>query len=224
MIANATADRQSTDPFKILVDQTLNWVIDLGIHGFGPLPGAIQVAKEQLAVSKTPEAAIDGIIFWRTAQAGGTGFCTGLGGIPALPLMVPASLVTSYALGANTAAAIAHLRGHNLESESVRSFILLCLMGQAAEEILRNASIRLGQEVGSAFVQRISPRAIAAINQRVGFGLLTKTGERGLVNLNKVILPMFGGVVGGCFDAAYVYTCGHTAKSLFPLLKPAEGF
>lgn len=222
MITNPT--NNPTDPFRTLVDQTLNWVIDLGINGFGPLPSAIQVAKDQLAVSQTPEAAIDGIIFWRTIQAGGTGFCTGLGGIPSLPLMIPASLVTSYALGANTAAAIAHLRGYDLDRDSVRSFILLCLMGQAAEEILRNASIRLGQEVGAAVVQRISPRAIAAINQRAGFSLLAKTGERGLVNLNKLILPMFGGVVGGCFDAAYVYTCGYTAKSLFPLPTPAEGF
>lgn len=47
------------------------------------------------------------------------------------------------------------------------------------------------------------------INQAVGFRLLTKAGEKGIINLTKLV-PVVGGVVGGTFDAV---TCRITAKA-----------
>ena len=44
--------------------------------------------------------------------------------------------------------------------------------------------------------------------------LLTKTGEKGLLNLTKAI-PFVGGMISGLFDAATCHLVGKTAKKVF---------
>ena len=59
------------------------------------------------------------------------------------------------------------------------------------------------------------PRAILRkINQQVGFRLVTKFGQKGLVNVVKM-MPLVGGVVGGVFDTGMTLTIGNIAKKVF---------
>ncbi len=94
-----------------LVQTTLQWIADAGINGLGVLPSAEQVAADHLSKAASVEDAINSVIAWRTTYAAGTGFISGLGGVMAMPLTIPAGLAASYALGANTAATVAYLRG-----------------------------------------------------------------------------------------------------------------
>lgn len=41
------------------------------------------------------------------------------------------------------------------------------------------------------------------INQRIGFRFITKFGEKGIINLGKMV-PLVGGVVGGGMDVASI--------------------
>lgn len=52
------------------------------------------------------------------------------------------------------------------------------------------------------------------INKKVGFRVITKAGEKGTVNLMKVV-PIVGGVVGAGFDGVFINSCGKTAKIIF---------
>jgi hypothetical protein len=196
------------------VAKTLDWIGDVGINGLGFLPSAQNVAEHHRKSSKTTEEAIDSVIAWRTAYAGGTGFITGLGGIATLPIAIPASLASSYALGANTAAAIAILRGYNEKSDQVRTFVLLSLVGEGATEIIKTAGISVGTKVTQNLIRQIPGKVLIEINKKVGFRLLTKAGEKGVVNLMKFV-PLVGGVVGAGFDSTFVNRCGKTAKGLF---------
>jgi len=54
------------------------------------------------------------------------------------------------------------------------------------------------------------------INKKIGFRLITKAGEKGVVNLMKMV-PLVGGIVGGTFDGLLVNVCGKTAKKVFVL-------
>ena len=45
-------------------------------------------------------------------------------------------------------------------------------------------------------LKKIPGKALVAINQRIGYRLITKFGEKGIINLGKAI-PLIGGVVGG---------------------------
>jgi EcsC protein family len=197
-----------------LIQTTLEWIADAGINGLGILPSAKQVAEDHLSKSASVEEAINSVIAWRTTYAAGTGFIAGLGGIAAMPITIPAGVATSYALAANTVATIAYLRGYDIHSEQVKTMILLCLIGEAGEEILKNAGIAIGTKMCQNLIKQIPGKVLIEINKKIGFRLITKAGEKGAVNLMKMV-PLVGGVVGGTFDGIFVNSCGKTAKKLF---------
>lgn len=194
--------------------QLIQWIVDAGIQGFGILPSAEQVAADFLEHNESVEDAIESLVAWRTTHAAGTGFLTGLGGLVTLPITIPASLAASYALGANSAAAIAIMRGYDVHSEQVKTMILLCLIGEAGLEVLRAAGIVIGKKALANVMKQVPGKVLIEINKKVGFRLITKAGEKGVVNLVKLI-PIAGGVVGAAFDGAFVNACGQTAKKVF---------
>jgi hypothetical protein len=196
------------------IQSALNWIIEAGVNGFGVLPGARKVAEDHFRRADDPETAIESIIGWRTAYAAGSGFVTGVGGVAAMPITIPASFVASYALGANTAASVAHVRGYDIDTEQVRTLILMCLIGESAEQILKNAGIAVGTKVTKNLLQQIPGKSFIEINKRIGFRLITKAGEKGVVNVAKMV-PLVGGVVGAGFDATFVNKCGRFAQRLF---------
>lgn len=209
-----TTSASPEDNDRNIVQSTLNWIVEAGINGFGVLPGARKVANDHLKDAVDLDSAIESIINWRTAYAAGSGFVTGVGGIAAMPVTIPAGLLASYALGANTAAATAYVRGYDVDTEQVRTLILLCLIGESAEQVLKNAGIAIGTKLTKAILQRIPGKVFIEINKRVGFRLITKAGEKGVVNVAKMV-PLVGGVVGAGFDGYYVNSCGRAAQALF---------
>lgn len=209
-MTSSAADNDNNNP----IQATLEWIADAGINGFGVLPSAKKVAEDHRSKTACVEDAIDSIIAWRTAYGAGTGFVAGLGGIAAMPITIPAGLAVSYAIGANASAAIAYLRGYDIHSEQVRTMVLLCLIGEAGEEILKGAGIIVGTKVCQNLIKQIPGKVLIEINKKIGFRLITKAGEKGVVNLMKMV-PLVGGVVGGTFDGLFVNTCGKTAKIMF---------
>lgn len=204
------------------VQRILKWILDVGIDGFGFLPRAEKVAADHLKSTTNVEDAIESIITWRTAQAASTGFVTGLGGLATMPITIPAGLAACYALGANTAAAIAHLRGYDIHSEQVRTIVLLCLIGEAGEQILKAAGIKIGNKLFEKLLSQIPGKVLIEINKKVGFRLITKAGEKGVVNIMKMV-PLAGGIIGGTFDGWFVNSCGQIAKKVFVSVKSYKG-
>jgi len=111
-------------------------------------------------------------------------------------------------------AAIAHMGGHDVHEDKVRTLAFACLCGDAAKDVLKGVGIRLGNKLGEKFVQSISAETIRAINRAVGFRLLTKFGETGLINLGKAI-PIIGGTVSAVFDGFATNTVGNVARDVF---------
>jgi len=63
-------------------------------------------------------------------------------------------------------------------------------------------------------IERIPGKLLVEINKKIGFRLLTKAGEKGFVNLAKMV-PGIGGVIGGSFDASMCIAVGKIAKNAF---------
>ena len=175
--------RITPDPDESAVSKLLNWLVDVGINGFGFLPSAQDVAEKYLAKSNSREDAINAIINRRCFQAAGTGFVTGLGGMAVLPLALPASLATSYALAANSIAAIAYLRGYDIDSGRVRSMVLLCLLGRSAERVLKTAGVQVTKKLTQQAVKAIPNRVLVEVNRRVGFAGVQPQSIHRLKNL-----------------------------------------
>jgi hypothetical protein len=191
-------------------------LVDYGIDGVGPLCPAGQLADQYLndpAYSSLDER-VDALIRWEASKNFGAGFIAGLGGIVVLPVAIPAALGASWIIQARMCGAIAAMYGYDLRSDRVRTLILLSLLGDAGKEILKETGVRLGKRIGLALIDRIPGRVLIEINKRVGFRLLTKAGERGIVNLAKLV-PGLGGLMGGGFDAATCIAVGRIAKASF---------
>ena len=196
------------------VQKILHWILDAGINGLGIIiTPAKELAEEYLEKEDNTEDAINSLIAWRSTYAAGSGFITGMGGFASLPLGISAGLAYSYVLAANTVAAIAYLRGYDINSEAVKTMILLCLIGEVGVDILEQAGIKIGTKVFQNLINQIPGRVLIEINKKVGFRLITKAGEKGVINLMKIV-PLVGGVVSGAVDSQFVNSCAKTAKRM----------
>ncbi len=119
------------------------------------------------------------------------------------------------------AAAIAHMGGYDVRDDRVKTFCYVCLCGESASKVLRAAGITIGKKLTEQMVRRLSFETIKKINQAVGFRMITKFGQTGLVNLGKGV-PLAGGLVGGAFDGATSYAVGKAAKRTFIEAREAQ--
>jgi hypothetical protein len=196
----------------------INWIADKGINGAPLLSSAGALAQEYQRDSSFPGNGerIDSLINWETTKNFTTGFITGLGGLITLPVAVPSALGASWLIQARMAGAVARISGYDLESDRVRTFVIACLLGGACKDIMKDVGVRVCNGMARAAIQKIPSQVLIEINKKVGFRLLTKAGEKGALNLMKMV-PVAGGLVCGTFDAAACRVVGKQAKRLFYL-------
>ena len=87
-------------------------------------------------------------------------------------------------------------------------------MEKAAGDIVKITGIKLGTKLTEQVIKQVTGEVLKSINKKVGFRLVTKFGEKGIINLGKMI-PIAGGVVGGTFDATSTYVIGKIARTTF---------
>jgi hypothetical protein len=192
-------------------------------EGVGPLTGAREYAQSREKILGDSEAVIRRIVRETMAQAGMAGFVTGLGGFITLPIAVPANIAGQAVLNARMVAAIAHLRGWDLDDEVVRHSILVVVAGESPNQVLRQFGVRLGQQLTATAIKRIPITLIRQINKRVGFMLLAKYGtKRSLVTLAKGI-PVAGAAIGSAVDATFTRTVASLAKHSFTPVFGSQG-
>ena len=111
-------------------------------------------------------------------------------------------------------AAIAEIHGHDSKDDQVQTAILLCMLGTAMEDVVKQAGVTLGGKAAIEGLKKVPGRVLVEINKRIGFRLVTKVGEKGVVNLAKLV-PLVGGAVGGTFDGTTCYVVGQAADRAF---------
>lgn len=183
----------------------------------GVLPGertVIELAEDYLADSSSIEKAIDNLIGYQTVLCGTNGFIAGLGGLLVLPVTIPANIASVIYVQLRMITAIAYINGYDIYSDQVRTIAFACLTGSSAINILKNVGIKISEKMAVNALKRVPGVIFAKINQQVGFRLVTKFGQKGLVNVVKM-MPLVGGVVGGVFDTGMTLTIGNIAKKVF---------
>ena len=183
----------------------------------GVLPGEKSIeelAEDYLAKTSSREKAIDKLIGYQTVLCGTNGFITGLGGLLVLPVAIPANVAGVIYVQLRMIAAIAHINGYDIYSDQVRTIAYACLTGSSAANILKNVGIKISEKMAVNALKRVPGAILIKINQQVGFRLVTKFGQKGLVNVIKM-MPLIGGVVGGVFDTGMTLTIGNIAKKVF---------
>lgn len=131
-----------------------------------------------------------------------------------MPITLPANITSVIFVQVRMIAAIAYLGGHDLKDDRVKAMVYACLTGNAAKDILKDIGIVVGRKLTESAIKGISAKTITKINQAVGFRLLTKFGEKGVINLGKAI-PLVGGIVGATFDSVTTNMIGNIARDTF---------
>ncbi|WP_308617208.1 EcsC family protein [Massilia arenae] len=160
------------------------------------------------------EDRVNSLIRWQNTKAGTSGFLSGLGGVMLMPVTIPANISSVMYVQVRMIAAIAKMGGHDLKDDRVKTLVYACLCGNAAKDIVKDVGIKIGTRLTEQAIKSISKEVIVKINQAVGFRLVTKFGEKGLINLGKAI-PLFGGIVGATFDSVATNAIGNIARETF---------
>ena len=192
----------------------LDWAYNKAVCGVPGLDSAQELAESYLSSDGVLHDKVNLLIRWQITKAGTSGFLTGLGGIITMPITVPANIASVMYVQIRMIAAIAHMGGHDLRNDKVKTLVYLCLAGNAAADVLKDIGIVVGNKLTTQAIKSISGKTISAINQRVGFRLLTKFGQKGVINLGKTI-PLVGGIIGGTVDSIATNTIGNIARDTF---------
>jgi hypothetical protein len=192
----------------------VNKILSVGVNGLGPYKSAAEIAEEALSAHGDPEVAIKRLIATHRRWVGSSGFATGFGGLVALPVSMTTDVTVFYMLCARMSAAIAILRGYDIESEEVRSAVLVSLLGANAAAVLSRFGVGVGRKTAMSSLRRMPARTLIAINRKVGYRLITKFGTKGSINLVKGI-PLVGGGVGAGVNVVGLNQIARYAKVTF---------
>ncbi|MDA5560577.1 EcsC family protein [Exiguobacterium sp. MMG028] len=165
------------------------------------------------------EQGIDKLITIQLAKCGTSGFLTGLGGLITLPVAVPANISSVLFIQMRMIASIAVMRGYDVKDDQVRTFVYASLTGKAATDIIKQAGVQVGQKLAVNMIKKLPFEVIKKINKAVGFRLMTKFGQKGVINMGKMV-PLVRGVIGGTYDATTTKMIANAAKDIFVELTP----
>ncbi len=182
------------------------------------IPKVSRSVDEMVAdyVSKTdsPEQAAKALAKCQVMKCGTSGFVTGLGGLITLPVAIPANIGSVTYVQLRMIACIAKLGGYDLKSDQVQTMVYMCLTGTSAADVLKQAGVKTGTKTLEAAIKKIPGQVLTKINQRMGFRFITKFGEKGVINLGKIV-PVVGGIIGGGVDVASTSVIAKNAIEMF---------
>ncbi|WP_165170180.1 EcsC family protein [Adlercreutzia sp. ZJ242] len=173
-----------------------------------------KLADDYLSKHESPEKAAKALVKSQIAKCAASGFITGLGGYITLPVAIPANIGSVAYVQMRMIAAIARIGGYDVESDQVQTMIYMCLTGAAVTDVARELGIKVGKKSLEAAIKKIPGAALVKINQKIGFRFITKFGEKGIVNLGKMI-PLAGGVIGGGVDVLSTSVIAKNAIRMF---------
>ena len=192
----------------------LRRVLEMAIDGLGWLPSAKAAASRQMQRhGGAHDGAIDGVVDFHVRLASAQGFATNLGGLAALPVTLPANVAGVAVVQVRMVAAIAHLRGYDLDDNRVRTAMVMCLLGgeQVAKRIVQGKLPTSPLAIATA--PMFDPELDQRVSEEVLTDLLARIGGKNLALSITRRVPLLGGGVGAVMDGVATHEIGRYAKS-----------
>lgn len=177
-------------------------------------PPLTEFAGKYLKKGASVEQAAMKLISSQVAKSTASGFITGLGGIFTIPVALPANLATVLYFQLRMIAGVAYLAGYDVHSPQVKSLSYVCLAGLTVEQLLKNTGIKIGTRITKSVAAKLPGKVTATINQKVGYRLFTKFGNRSALSVSKAV-PILGGVISGGIDLMETQLMAERAFNLF---------
>jgi hypothetical protein len=188
------------------------------INGAGPLPPAAVAADRQLVEQNGDlERAIHEVIENHVRLAGAQGFATNIGGLVTAAFLIPANIAGLALIQSREVAAIAHLRGYDLEDQRVRNAILACMLGEDPVKSLVRKKHLPSTPMGIATAPTHDPHLNRIVANEVASELLTKVAGKRVATAVGRRVPVVGGMFGAGLDAYTTWEIGRYAdRELLP--------
>lgn len=194
--------------------KVLDWAYDKAVNGIAGADSAQDMAMSYMKKGSNTVDCVNALIRTQNAKACVSGFVLGLGGGITLPVTLPVSITSVMFIQIRMIAAIAYMGGHCLHEENVRSFVYLCLCGNAAKDVLKEAGIRVGMSMAQRGINTLSGEMLKSVNQAVGARIIARMGRHSGLHFLKLV-PLTGGVIGGVFDGVSTNIIGNIAREAF---------
>lgn len=195
--------------------QMLDKLYEMSLQGLPKVSPTIDIlADDYLLRNKDTESAARSFIKNQITKCTVSGFLTGLGGIITLPVAIPANVSSVLYVQMRMIACLAYMGGYDTNSDQVQTLVYACLAGVSIDQILKQAGVKFGVKFGNAMVKKIPGAVLTKINQKVGFRFITKFGEKGIINLGKMV-PAVGGFISGGFDFVETKAIANRAYKMF---------
>lgn len=184
------------------------------IHGVGPLaPAAVAAQRRLQDAGGHRRRALNAIVDDHVRYAGAQGMLTSVGGAFTAVVTVPTNITGLALIQARMVAAIAHLRGYDLDDPRVQDAVLACLLGeQRVDALVRDQKIP-APPMALATAPAHDPDTHRVLAAEVTAELVAKvTGKRAAVAVTRKV-PIVGGVVGMGVDGFATWRIGDYARS-----------
>lgn len=182
------------------------------------IPGSKSVealAQEYLSnCGGKKEQAAEQLIRMQVTKCTTTGFLTGLGGLITLPATITADIGSSMYVQIRMIAAIAVMGGYSLQDDVVKSMVFATLLKVEVGNLLKQVGVKTANRASLQLLKKLPGTVLTKINQKLGFRFLTKFGQKGVINLVKVV-PVAGGVVNGGLNLVETKAIGKRAMKVF---------
>jgi len=178
-----------------LLDKCYSWAM----NGLPGSKSCEEMAAEYLNKYQDLATAAKKMIDMQITKCTTSGFVTGLGGLITLPVAIPANIASVIYVQMRMIAALAVMGGYNLNDDEVQTMVYLCLVKSSVADICKSAGVQVANKVTLNMLKKLPGAVLTKINQKVGFRLVTKFGQKGVINLVKGV-PVVGGIVGGGID------------------------
>ncbi|WP_252183437.1 EcsC family protein [Rossellomorea vietnamensis] len=149
------------------VGKLLDWAYEKSVNGIPGTDTAYELAENFMSKHDSIDKAINSLIRWQNTKSATSGFLSGLGGLITLPVAIPANIASVTYVQIRMIAAIAHMKGYDLKDDQVKSFVFVCLTGQAASDILKQTGIKVGTALTTQAIKKIPVEIIRSINKAV---------------------------------------------------------
>lgn len=112
------------------------------------------------------------------------------------------------------------MSGFDQQDDEVQTLAYSCITGLSINNVCKETGIKFANKLGIVAIKKVPYDTLQIINKKLAFKFVTKFGEKGLINLGKMV-PLLGGVVGSLFDL--VSTKVITAKAKKDFLSRGSG-
>ena len=186
------------------------------ISGVHPLSEPLEKFAEEYIrqAAGDKEKAVDDMVSNQVAKLATTGFLTGLGGLITLPVSIPADITTGLYVQMRMICSIAYMRGYDIQSDAVKTLVYTSLVGLKIVDLVKQVGLKASEKIALNMLKKLPGQILVKINQKIGFRFLTKFGQKGLVNIWKVI-PVVPGIVNAAWNAVETKAVAERAKKNF---------